>query len=57
VAFLDDAAEEKRAIEMAKQEEIQKEMKRFKELSNGRMIVTTKKTYPFSIYDEFSKSH
>jgi len=31
VAFLDDAAEEKRAIEMAKQEEIQKEMKRFKE--------------------------
>ncbi|POV97619.1 hypothetical protein PSTT_14950 [Puccinia striiformis] len=34
VAFLDDAAEEQRAIEIAKQEEIQKEMRRFKELSN-----------------------
>jgi hypothetical protein len=35
---LDDAAEEKRAIEMAKQEEIQKEMKRFKELRSGVLL-------------------
>ncbi|POV94098.1 hypothetical protein PSHT_16434 [Puccinia striiformis] len=34
VAFLDDAAEEQRAIEIAKQEEIQKEMRRFKENNN-----------------------
>lgn len=41
VAFLDDAAEEKRAIEMAKQEEIQKEMKRFKEAIASRTTETT----------------
>ncbi|PLW16248.1 hypothetical protein PCASD_12698 [Puccinia coronata f. sp. avenae] len=40
VAFLDDAAEEKRAIEMAKQEEIQKEMKRFKEAIASRTSET-----------------
>ncbi|KAA1065366.1 hypothetical protein PGT21_013623 [Puccinia graminis f. sp. tritici] len=40
VAFLDDAAEEKRAIEMAKQEEIQKEMKRFKEAIASRTAET-----------------
>ncbi|OAV96013.1 hypothetical protein PTTG_02310 [Puccinia triticina 1-1 BBBD Race 1] len=40
VAFLDDAAEEKRATEMAKQEEIQKEMRRFKEAIASRTSET-----------------
>ncbi|KNE99439.1 hypothetical protein PSTG_07366 [Puccinia striiformis f. sp. tritici PST-78] len=38
VAFLDDAAEEQRAIEIAKQEEIQKEMRRFKEAIATRTV-------------------